>query len=957
MAEQLQIQISADVQQALRGISRLDSELGGLQNEAQAMQGTFKQAFAGIAGSIMGSGISQAIKDVIVSGFSVSSEVSAEVQKQKAILGDMYDSVKAKSQEYAKATGVHEEQVMKAMSDTVSMLKAKGLSESDAMKLAQQRVKAGLDGSAMYNQTLDETMGRLNAVTRGEFDSAEGVGIFMNATMLDAEAQKRRGKKLDELSLTQQELLKNEIMLEQQMSSGTVGQAERESSSYQVQLEKLKETFKQLQASFFAPALQTVADMFGNLSGVAGTLSGWWSNLTGKTQRMFSMIGLLSGAFVALAGGIFAVVAPIMAMGAMVGTALLPVIGIIAGVVAGVIGLIAVGYLLYDNWSVITKTVTSMFKGMGVNLGTVWSNIKLTAMTVWTFIKTNIISAVQGIVAFAVPIWGTIKTAISGMATSTMPIIQRVWNFITLAFTEIKGLIASIMPTIVTIIKTAWQIISMAITFAVNNILPLVQRTFGTIMKVISSAMNFIAPLISTTWNFVKTLISSSLGVIKSVIQLVLNIIKGNWKGAWDNIVSILKLVWGVIKSAISSAMTLVRSIMNNGMTLIKSIWRNAWDIIKDVLRTAWSMIKQLFGSLVTDLKNKAISLKDSLVAKFGEIKTSIVEKIRSMGSSIKSKFTETVDDLVAKAKSIPSKIGSAISNAVGDSVKGVQDLGSKIISTFKKKLGIHSPSKVFETMGQYVVAGLKNGLTTDNIMSFGMKLFGGLADGAESSWESIKGLFSKGKGALTGGVNQWRGLASQALMMTGQYSKNNLEKLLYQMKTESGGNAKAINLWDSNAKKGIPSKGLMQVIDPTFRAYAMKGYDKNVYDPLSNMLASIRYAMSRYGSLSNAYRGVGYASGGIFSGSKGGSFINLAENHGDEAVVPLSNKSKMAPFAHAVASMMDTDGSADGKLVVEITVNSPINIDGQEFARQVSEPIQIELDKQQRRQSRLSGK
>ncbi|MGW3924721.1 transglycosylase SLT domain-containing protein, partial [Streptomyces sp. NPDC005093] len=36
----------------------------------------------------------------------------------------------------------------------------------------------------------------------------------------------------------------------------------------------------------------------------------------------------------------------------------------------------------------------------------------------------------------------------------------------------------------------------------------------------------------------------------------------------------------------------------------------------------------------------------------------------------------------------------------------------------------------------------------------------------------------------------------------------------------ESSGNPSAINNWDSNAMKGIPSKGLMQVIDPTFNTY-----------------------------------------------------------------------------------------------------------------------------------------
>lgn len=111
-------------------------------------------------------------------------------------------------------------------------------------------------------------------------------------------------------------------------------------------------------------------------------------------------------------------------------------------------------------------------------------------------------------------------------------------------------------------------------------------------------------------------------------------------------------------------------------------------------------------------------------------------------------------------------------------------------------------------------------------------------------------------------GVMQWRSTVARALKMEGQYSIANVARTLFQMQTESGGNPYAINRWDSNAKKGTPSKGLMQVIDPTFNAYARAGFNTNIYDPLSNILASIRYATSRYGSLSKAYRGVGYSSG-----------------------------------------------------------------------------------------------
>ncbi|GGV77852.1 hypothetical protein GCM10010512_35520 [Streptomyces thermoviolaceus subsp. thermoviolaceus] len=68
----------------------------------------------------------------------------------------------------------------------------------------------------------------------------------------------------------------------------------------------------------------------------------------------------------------------------------------------------------------------------------------------------------------------------------------------------------------------------------------------------------------------------------------------------------------------------------------------------------------------------------------------------------------------------------------------------------------------------------------------------------------------------------------------------------------ESSGNPKAINLWDSNAAKGIPSKGLLQVIQPTFDAYHVPGTSYDIYDPVANITAACNYAADRYGSIDN---------------------------------------------------------------------------------------------------------
>jgi Transglycosylase SLT domain len=85
-------------------------------------------------------------------------------------------------------------------------------------------------------------------------------------------------------------------------------------------------------------------------------------------------------------------------------------------------------------------------------------------------------------------------------------------------------------------------------------------------------------------------------------------------------------------------------------------------------------------------------------------------------------------------------------------------------------------------------------------------------------------------------------------------------------VKHESGANPHAFNGWDSNAAAGHPSEGIAQVIGPTFRAYALGGHH-DIWNPVDNMIAAFRYAISRYGSMDNIPGVVNVRQGGSYVG------------------------------------------------------------------------------------------
>lgn len=105
---------------------------------------------------------------------------------------------------------------------------------------------------------------------------------------------------------------------------------------------------------------------------------------------------------------------------------------------------------------------------------------------------------------------------------------------------------------------------------------------------------------------------------------------------------------------------------------------------------------------------------------------------------------------------------------------------------------------------------------------------------------------------APQGQVGDWIKEAQKLLAAAGiPADKMNAQDIARIVEHESSGNPNAINLTDQNAREGHPSIGLMQTIQSTFDAFKLPGHD-NIRNPVDNIVAAVRYAVDRYGSVSN---------------------------------------------------------------------------------------------------------
>nr|WGE03178.1 transglycosylase SLT domain-containing protein [Bacillus subtilis] len=135
---------------------------------------------------------------------------------------------------------------------------------------------------------------------------------------------------------------------------------------------------------------------------------------------------------------------------------------------------------------------------------------------------------------------------------------------------------------------------------------------------------------------------------------------------------------------------------------------------------------------------------------------------------------------------------------------EAAKELAKKVEKAFREELDIHSPSRVMMSLGRFASVGIVKGLDSVDVKKYAEKQAGSLA------------AAYSGMGAVGGNVKQWL----MAAMMATKTPLSWLPGLMTIAKFESGGNPNAINLWDSNAKAGNPSQGLMQTVPTTFNAH-----------------------------------------------------------------------------------------------------------------------------------------
>lgn len=381
-----------------------------------------------------------------------------------------------------------------------------------------------------------------------------------------------------------------------------------------------------------------------------------------------------------------------------------------------------------------------------------------------------------------------------------------------------------------------------------------------------------ISQFLSNSWEAIKELASTVFTAIGDFFTAFWEGTKEVFNASMEFIKNLLQAGWDLIKLVISAALEGIKIYIQTIWEVIKTIITTVMDLIKAVITTAWNIIKTIITGVVEGIKFVITSVWNGIQVIITTVLNVIQTVISTVWNAIKTVISTILNGIMAVITTIWNGIKATITTVINLIKIAIQSgfEGIKIIT--------QTIFNLIKSVITTVWNGIKTTITT---------VVNGIRAAISSVWNGIKsitsGVFNSIKSTAS---SVWNGI------------KNAITSPIEAAKNKVQGIVSAIKGFFSGMKLRIPKISM-----PPLPHFTISGGFS--LKPPSVPKIGISW----------------YETGGIATGA---SIVGIGEN-GDEAILPLSNKKRMKPFASAVASMMndENDGSGGGNITNNFNIAS----------------------------------
>lgn len=608
------------------------------------------------------------------------------------------------------------------------------------------------------------------------------------------------------------------------------------------------------------------------------------------------------------------------------------------------------------GWNGFLKTINGWGKSLSKAWSKVWKNIVKIAKAGLDILKKVIVYPVAFIAGLFILAWRKVekpfKDVWNGLVKFVKPPLNTISKTISNTTKGVQNTWDKTWGAISKFFSNTWNSIVKIVSSSTNLIVKNVTNFLNAVQKVWNSIWRAISNFFKDIWNGIVKIYNNVSNTLSKGISVTLKFIQNVWNTAWGAISGFFGNIWNGMVKFFTPIIHGMSNTIGSVIKTIKNVWTDVWGGVGSFFSGIWDGIKKAAQSginFVVRVIRTGLSAVNGVLGFFGVKKVGLPSYVHfAQGGKVGKNGTQLAmvnDDgsnhykeLIHKKRTgqwlytdkknaiLPLETGDRIYNGkeskaianmygipgfaqggiIGDLWGGVKDASSWVVDK-AEDVGKWIGDK-FEAIVDWIAHPVKH--VTDLISSSikgivsssPVKVFGDLGAGifkhaynGIGNWikKELKKIEDSMANPGGAGVQRWKPYVIQALKANGfDASAYQVAAWMRVIQRESNGNPRAINLWDSNAKAGIPSMGLVQTIGPTFNANKFPGHG-DVYNGYDDLLAGIHYMKSIYGSGSSAFARVsgreGYANGGLITQP----IHALVGEDGPETILPLTKTSR----------------------------------------------------------------
>lgn len=264
-----------------------------------------------------------------------------------------------------------------------------------------------------------------------------------------------------------------------------------------------------------------------------------------------------------------------------------------------------------------------------------------------------------------------------------------------------------------------WANFSEMINVFLTDYLPQFLETGVSLITELTNGLISALPnVITGMGEILDTMLVICFDALPKILQAGYDIIKNLALGIWNNLPAITKSIVDVLDKLLRTILDNLPQFLEKGIELIgrmaMGIWNNLPQIISTLTNLLIALIRKI-GEYLPQFLQKGVELIGKMLAGIVQKAPELIAKLPAIIVQILVSIGRFTAEFVSMGGQLLMGLARGIAGAVKNVISSAIDACKSVVNKVKSFFGIHSPSRVFAEIGEFLNLGLAEGIE-DNI-------------------------------------------------------------------------------------------------------------------------------------------------------------------------------------------------------------------------------------------------